>query len=112
MRHGWLVLFLIMKTPETVKVNGKEWAIYEVTGHFDESEEFGACVYHLLKIVIDETQNPQHKRDTLWHELLHAVEKELDLKISEKQVRQIASMQLAIMRGNPALMEFLLEGES
>lgn len=101
-----------MKAPKTVRVNGKLWTINEIPGHFDEHEEFGACIYHLLKIVIDESQNPQHKRDSIWHELLHSVERELDLKISEKQVRQIASMQLAIMRENPELMEFLLSEES
>ncbi len=97
-----------MTCPSTVWINGKLWTIRERLDLYRNDEEFGNCVYHLLKIELDETQPDQHKRDSLWHEILHGIEHELNLKLTEKQVRQIASMQIAIMRDNPELMRYLL----
>ena len=97
-----------MKCPGQVWINGKLWTIEEKLDLFRNDEEFGNCVYHNLRIELDETQPDQMKRDTVWHEILHGVEAELDLKLKEKQVRQIASMQVAIMRDNPEVIAYLL----
>ena len=94
--------------PPGVWVNGKLWEVSLVQDLYKDDEEFGNCRYHKLLIEIDQDQSEQHARDTLWHEILHGIERELDLKITEKQVRQIASMQVAVMRDNADLMTYLL----
>jgi len=49
-----------------------------------------------------------YNQDTVLHELVHAVDETLRLGMKEQQVHQLASALLAVIKHNPALVNWLL----
>lgn len=95
-----------------IRVLGKLWNVIPTPGLYRDEETYGLCIASQLKIKVDADLVHQQARDTLWHELFHAAEKELGLNIPERVVRQISTVQLQVMRENPGLMKFLLEEDA
>lgn len=90
--------------PPTVAIIGKR---YEV--RISELEEdYGQCLSEQCLIEI-KTSNQCHQQqaDTLLHEVMHAIDHEMHCSMSEPQIRRMATGLLAVLRDNPALVEFL-----
>ena len=92
--------------PRTVRVIGKTFAIEYVEAVDDE----GNSGEHrrddqLIKIKLK--QHPETLRETLLHEVIHAIDEQLDLGMKEKQVHRIAIGLFQVLRENPAFVEFL-----
>lgn len=63
-------------------------------------------------IVLDPDVSSQFRRETLWHEVKHAVANVVGLegKLSEEEVLQkVSPMELAVLRDNPELVIYLTE---
>lgn len=73
---------------------------------------YGGYTEHaLLEIILDPTLAPGTMRETLWHEVKHAVIYlfgEYGDMNDETYVRRTAAMELAVLRQNPGLVRFLL----
>ena len=94
--------------PKGVWVLGKYWTVEAKVGFYRNEECFGDTIHPQLRIRVDSEMSLQQTRDTLLHEIIHAIEKELGLTMSEKTVKQLSTTLLAVLRGNPSLMTFLL----
>ena len=92
--------------PRTVRVIGKTFAIEYVEAVDDE----GNSGEHrrddqLIKIKLK--QHPETLRETLLHEVIHAVEEQLDLGMKERQVHSLAIGLFQVLRENRDLVEFI-----
>ena len=95
--------------PPYVDVIGKPYAItVTVRGEGD----YGECFSDQCRIEIADYQCLLQQRDTLLHEVMHAVDHELHCGMTEPQIRRMATGLLALLRDNPALVAFLVYADA
>ena len=100
--------------PDTIKVNGRN-----ITIKYSKAEKLpGACgVFFSQKsrIELSKDQEPQELRDTLLHEILHAIlhtqGREYGGEIEEIYVRALATGLLGVFQDNPELHQWLIQAE-
>ena len=93
--------------PTSLRILGKSWEVAEAPSDFTDS---GSCNRDYQKIVVSTTQPLDNVKDTLLHEVLHAVDYCMATKLTEDQVAALATGLLAVFLDNPELMEFLNVG--
>jgi len=93
--------------PGTLRILGKVWEVAEAPSDFTDS---GSCSRDYQKIVVSTTQPLDNVKDTLLHEVLHAVDYCMATKLTEDQVAALATGLLAVFLDNPAFLEFLNAG--
>lgn len=94
--------------PLYLAVIGKRYAIEQKDGEGDYGETFADQCRIELRI----TQCHQQQADTLLHEAMHAVDHELHCGLTEPQIRRMATGLLALLRDNPALVQFLTHADT
>lgn len=88
-------------------------------GRLDELEDLnGLCDFDRQRIWVKTPQTPGMERDTVLHEVLHAVFDQLDVKrrmkeevgkeFEEDVVYALAPRLLAVLKDNPGLVKYLL----
>jgi hypothetical protein len=95
---------------EALDILGKRYRV-----NFIEREEGGGdcgeCLYNVCTIeVATGFQCLEQQRDTLLHEVLHAVDHEMNGlggALRERHIRALATGLYAVLRQNPALVAFL-----
>lgn len=71
--------------------------------------DHGECVHRQCQIYVDMDDCVAQQRDTLLHELVHALDEDDQvIKLKERQVRLVATLLLTLMRQNPELVAFLM----
>lgn len=90
--------------PSKLRILGKTWIVEEAPLDFSDS---GSCNRDYQKIMVVTTQPEDNIKDTLLHEVLHAVDYCMATKLTEDQVAALATGLLAVFLDNPELMEFL-----
>jgi len=107
----------MVKVPAEVYIVGKWWELVEATDILDEHDELGKTVGETCRISYSGKQDEQQLRDTVWHEIKHAIFQEVGLsnELKEKEdlseegiIRRLTPVELTVMRENPDLMKFLL----
>lgn len=88
-----------------VKILGKDYSLLWT----EEDDLYGDCSQRHCRIRVSTNPDIQQQRDTLWHEVLHACEAEMDVKISETAIRRLATCSLQVLRDNTRLRDFLFE---
>lgn len=63
-------------------------------------------------IQIQTGQTHDDERETVLHEILHALEEQMNAEIPEAKLRQLAVGLYAALKDNPRLVDYLLEEES
>lgn len=96
-----------MSALKAVKVIGKTYSIVYATGKPLAEDELGELDPDKQQITIKKGQPLETEQDTLLHEICHALDNELALKLSEKQVRGIATGILAVLKDNKTLDSYL-----
>ena len=86
-----------------LKVLGK-W--YRVTPGTDKNR-LGECDLVECRIGYRPDQHIQQARETLLHELIHAISDAQALNLSERRVRALGMSIMAIVADNPGLLEWL-----
>lgn len=94
-----------MGMPKKVRLFGKNWKIKRPNAI---RGKHGDCNDTYLVIRVSRQQGKDQEKDTLLHELTHSIEKELQLKMTEQQVRRFATAQLGLLRDNPKLVKYLV----
>lgn len=92
--------------PSNARILGKTWTI-EWKPELDDGDH-GATHHADLRIEMAGSHHPEHQQDTLLHELLHALDFELDLKLGERRVRLLATSLLGLLKDNPEIKNFIL----
>ena len=90
--------------PAVIRVIGKD---IRVLPNEKLDEKYGALDLDALELSLQAGISDQQARETALHEILHAIEHQLGLKISEHNIRQISIGLFAVMRDNPTLVPFL-----
>ena len=93
--------------PRTVRIIGKTYRIKYVSGKPLEEDDLGEFDPAKQSITIRRGQPLEQEQDTLLHECLHAISSELDLSLTEKQVRPLATTWLGMLKDNPAFIAYL-----
>jgi Zn-dependent peptidase ImmA (M78 family) len=109
--------------PKKVKVGHVRYTLREEKGLASIAEASGTCGEDTQLILIDDQIGPDQQRDTVLHELLHALFYAMNAKailpkeegsdskeLEEKIIFSLATRLLELLRDNPKLVGYLLEG--
>lgn len=75
----------------------------------DIGEQRGEFEHDPLTIRISSGLTPDDEKETLIHEITHAVELQMNLDLPEDAVRQLSIGLFAVLRDNPKLAAYLME---
>lgn len=87
--------------------SARSYDIHYVSGKPLEEDDLWEFDPTLQRITVKKGQPLETEQDTLLHEITHALDSELNLKLSEKQVRGLATGILAILKDNPKVYQYL-----
>jgi len=95
--------------PDKVKIGWQTYKIIEIEPKEDlitASERFyGQILYDKSKILLKADVSEEQKRNTLLHEIIHAVDEAYNIELSEKQVDTLGNALMAVFIDNPDLKE-------
>jgi hypothetical protein len=94
-----------VKRPERIRVLGKRFTV-DFGGALAEDLN-GECDTDKQVISVRDGQPLESEQDTLLHEVLHAIDEAMGLKLKEAQVKGAATGLLAVLKDNPALAAYL-----
>ena len=92
--------------PTKLKVLGKPFTVKWLTDGLD-NELVGECDSDKQVISVRDGQPLEQEQDTLLHEVIHAIEEAMGLKMREAQVKGCATGLLAVLKDNPRLGSYL-----
>ena len=98
------------KLPTQVRVLGKIFKIRRL-GAEEHIDCAGIMELASQDIAIREAPALAYQQDTLLHETIHAIDETLYLKMTEKQVSQLASVLLGVLKDNPEFTAWILKNE-
>jgi len=90
-----------------IRIIGKDWTrklVRPVLGDDSGGCDFDKC---LIQQSTDECE--QQRRDTLAHEIFHAISDSLGLKVKESETMALGCVWVQVLRENPELVEYLLK---
>ncbi len=92
----------------------KDWSLDIVGKRFrvrwsKMEKDYGLCEAPKCLITVDPTHHSEQQKDTLLHEVLHALDTETHSGLREKQVRRMATVLLHFLRANPEVTRWLCE---
>jgi hypothetical protein len=73
-------------------------------------DRWGYVEHSRRRIVLRQSALPQDNRESLLHEVFHAIDDAFDLKLSESLVRRLARATFATLRDSPEYARWLLAG--
>jgi hypothetical protein len=88
-------------------VIGKTYDIHYGTGKPLGKDDIGDFDPAEQRITIRTGQKIETEQDTLLHEVLHAIDSELNLNTSEEQIAGLATGLLAVLKDNPKFYSYL-----
>lgn len=102
MRDGTLTLM-----PGTITVSGRLYDV-DVVGKIDEEGSLGRVLDTSLRIEVLGDQHPLTRKDTVLHEVIHAIDHATQLDLTERQVYVLAGQLLDTLRRNPEFTKWLV----
>lgn len=102
-----------MKRPTSVKIIGKVHEVrYLPTGHAeltDGTDAFCGRIDHDKQVIlVEDGQTLAAEQDTILHEIMHGVERAMDLEIPETAIRRLATGVMAVLADNRDLARYLM----
>ena len=92
--------------PKTLKILGKPFKFEYLTDQLD-ADLNGECDCDKQLIRIREGQPLEAEQDTVLHELIHAIDEAVDSRMTESQVKRLATGLLAVFKENQRLATYL-----
>ena len=102
------------KRPERIKIISKRFSVHYVEagdGGLETEDNKGMCDSLNQDIWIEEGLKFDTQKETVLHEVLHAISDEMALDLSEAQVDGGAKGILAVLMDNPSFAKYLLKKE-
>jgi hypothetical protein len=96
-----------VKRPSKIRVLGKKFSVEYCSGSPLDDGLNGECDYDNQQILVREGQPLESEQDTLLHEVLHAIDESMGLKLKESQVKGAATGLLAVLKDNASLGSYL-----
>jgi Zn-dependent peptidase ImmA (M78 family) len=104
-----------MKRPSRVRVGGHEFTI-RYRKFADKEKALGLCIYKDARVEIATGQTPFDTRDTVLHEIMHALLAKqghvgscFKNETEERYVNALASGVVGVLQDNPELAKWLIE---
>ena len=97
--------------PNSVRVYFTDYSIQLLPSHqVMQGGEFvaGLCELRDENIKVAEGMTANKTRETLWHEIIHAIDLHAQIGLTEAQVNALDYGILGVLRSNPELTEYLL----
>lgn len=95
-----------VKRPTSVRVQGKNFSIAYMKASLIPDDALGLTKYMDLSISVQEDVPLALEQEVVFHEITHAVEKSLDIDMSEHQVEVLACGWIQVLRDNPGLLDY------
>ena len=89
---------------KTLKIVGKRYKIIIK----EEFEDCGQCDDAKQTLTIQKGMPKDLELDTLIHEITHAIDYQMDLKMNERQVHGVGTGLAAVLMDNPKLTDYIL----
>lgn len=96
-----------MKVPKKVRILAKDFQVHVLEDGILGGSDLGGVNNVRCQIQLSAAQDSQQMRDTLIHEIIHAVDYAVAAGLEERQVHAIASGMYAVIRDNERLIEYL-----
>jgi hypothetical protein len=96
----------IAKRPTSVRVQGKAFSIAYLKASQIPDDALGLTKYMDLSISVQEDVPLALEQEVIFHEITHAVEKSLDLDLTEHQVEVLSCGWVQVLRDNPSLLDY------
>lgn len=87
-----------------IKILGKKYEV-QVVEKVDDEDNMGECNDVLQRILIKAGQKPDQMMDTVLHECVHAIDYNMHLGLTERQVHCLGAGLTALFLENPKLSE-------
>jgi len=97
--------------PTTIKVFGRQYTINYVHA-FAGMKDAGMLDYGNQILTVQENQLPLEEADTILHEVVHAVDLLMELKMSERQVQLVATGLMGVFQDNPEFAKYIIEDKN
>lgn len=97
-----------VERPKRIKVGAKRYDI-EFVSQVDEAKSLGECDYLSQTLLVCEGQAHEGERDSLMHEICHAIDDNQQTGLKERQVHMMATGILQVLHDNPSLVKYLCE---
>lgn len=92
--------------PLKLKILGKPFQVKWLTDGLDP-ELNGECDSDKQVISVRDGQPLEQEQDTLLHELIHGIDEAVDARLTESQVKRLATALLATLKDNASLVSYL-----
>jgi hypothetical protein len=96
-----------LSKPRQVRIIGKTYSILWTSGKPLDDGDLGELDPATQRMSIRVGQPLEQEQDTVLHEVIHAIDNELNLGLREAQVRSLATGVLAVMKDNPRFSTYL-----
>jgi Zn-dependent peptidase ImmA (M78 family) len=90
-----------------VDVMGKKYKIRFLRDAYFEESECGVIEFDKMEILINSEKGTPHQKDTILHEIVHAIDRDLDLHLNENQVRHLSCGLYQTLKANKRLRGWL-----
>lgn len=90
----------------SLRIAGK---LHKVKWGVDLEGDCGLMEFKPLRISVGRDMAPDEERESLLHEVMHAIEYQQGLELKEDQIRQLSIGLFEVLRNNPKLAHYLLE---
>lgn len=99
-----------LRLPTIIRIVGKRYKVL-IVERVDEEDSDGESdpIEQTLRLL--KTQGFEQARDTTLHEVIHGVDHQMHLKLTEEQVEGLATGLLAVKRDNPSFVRWLMAKE-
>lgn len=95
-----------MSRPASVRVQGKNFKIEYQKESTMPDGALGLTKYMNLSILVQTDLPGPLEQEVVFHEIMHAIEKSLDLELTEHQVEVLACGWIQVLRDNPKLLDY------
>ncbi len=95
------------KIPLSVRILGKHYKVEPMPEHTMDGE-FGACNYAFQLIEYNSKLAVDECKDTILHEMVHALDHGMQLKLTEEQVHAVATGFYSIIKDNKEFFEWVM----
>jgi len=92
--------------PSIIRIVGKNYCAMFVDS-VDSNDSNGEHDMQKQEIKVKNSIHPELQRDTLLHEILHAIDEQLDMRLKHRQVHALAVAIMQVLRENDDLVGFL-----
>lgn len=96
------------EAPDEVTVLGKPWQLINNNKYCKKHDVYGLTDACECRIYYSTKTTPSQTRDTVLHELIHALDLSLHLELTEQQVHAMAAALYGTFMGNPKFTRWLL----